>query len=350
LVVRRAIAHDRQVRSRRLTLVVVAILASVAAAGLMWRRLSAQAPRARDLGPSPSSTVSAAIPIAAPTVTATATPIVVPDPPLPEHAKLDPRSGEVCPEGMALVDGVYCPAVAHFCEEWVGEDPTAVPGASRPPRRCRRYRDLLVCEGRSSHLHVCVDRYEYPNMVGILPAVMTSYRDALAACAGEGKRLCEADEWSLACEGPSFWPYPNGVVRDPTACNIDRPRRPANLEALARPADVALEVERLDQRTVAGARSGCASPFGLFDMSGNAGEWVHHRHGRRGDLPSDTALAGGDWERKAATCRSLDATHGPDFAGYTTGFRCCSDTKDGVAARRMLPEGQRRAERRRMLR
>jgi formylglycine-generating enzyme len=259
---------------------------------------------------------------------------------------------------MVLVDGDYCPAVAHFCAEWIGEDRNSSnvdapnssdAGAAAPGRRCRRYDDRLICEGRPAHLHVCVDRYEYPNLRNAVPAILVTYREAAAACAVEGKRLCEADEWILACEGPKTWPYPYGIERAPGACNVDRAPRPADRAALATPADVSLEVERLDQRVPSGSSPRCASPFGAFDMSGNAAEWVHERHGRRGVVPSDTALAGGDWERTSATCRRVDARFGPDHSGLTTGFRCCADALDHEPARRMLPEGRRLPNRRPLL-
>ncbi len=337
-------------RSGSAALFAVIGLALAAPAGLMWKRLSSSSlpgppPRAGEGGPTSTST-STATPASAPTAD--------PEPPLPSYASVDPRTAKACLAGMILIDGDYCPAVAHFCEEWVGDDPTAAPGfdvAGRPGRRCRRYKNLLVCEGRPSHLHVCIDRYEYPNLAGSPPATMTSYRDAARACAAEGKRLCESDEWMFACEGPRTWPYPYGIERSPSACNIDRPRRAPNPEALARPADVSLELERLDQRVPSGSRPGCASPFGVFDLSGNVAEWVHERRGRPGaggseTQLSDTALAGGDWDRAPATCRRLDASHGADHASYATGFRCCADALDGVRARRLLSEGARLSSRR----
>ena len=261
-------------------------------------------------------------------------------PPLPEHARIDPRSDAACPQGMLLVDGAYCPAVAHFCAEWVGEDPTASP-VRRGPKRCRRYQKKLVCEGQMARLHVCIDRFEYPNLVGARPALMTTYRDASHACSVEGKRLCEADEWTLACEGPRTWPYPHGLEREPARCPIDRPRRAPNHEALARPNDVSLEVERLDQRAPSGAHPGCASTFGVHDLIGNVSEWVHDRRGQRGAPRSDIALAGGGWEPAVATCRNVDSRATPDEATYQSGFRCCANALDGEAPRRALGDSAR---------
>jgi hypothetical protein len=334
-------------------LIAVVLLAAATPLFLFWRRMRPPPDSA-----APSVVTSSAMPIEAPTAPGAApasgspsssTPppsASVPkpaDPPLPPHAHLDPRTTASCPEGMVLVDGVHCPAVAHFCDEWVGADPTS---RKRTERRCRRHRNLLICEGRPAALHFCIDRYEYPNQLGVLPAVMTSYRAAAEACAIEGKRLCESDEWVFACEGAGAWPYPHGLERNPSACNVDRPERPTNPRALEAPANVSLEIERLDQRVASGALPGCASPFGVLDMSGNVAEWVHHRHGRRGEIPSDTALAGGDWERTPATCRALDARHDAEHVGHALGFRCCRDALDKQPPRRLLPEGVRLPKRR----
>ncbi len=279
------------------------------------------APSGAGLWPSPSASAAQALAAALPL--------------LPEHSHPDPRSGTLCPPGMLLVDGSFCPAVAHFCAEWIHEDPTDTRRV-RAEKRCRRYEKRLVCEGDMAHLHVCIDRFEYPNFVATRPAMMTSYRDASAACAVEGKRLCDTDEWTLACEGPRSWPYPTGLERDPKRCPIDRPRRPPNEEALAQPADVALEVARLDQRTKAGANPGCASYFGVHDLTGNVAEWVHDRYGQRGAPRSDIALAGGGWEPATATCRAQDSFVSPDVRNYLTGFRCCANSLDGVPPRRKL--------------
>lgn len=253
-----------------------------------------------------------------------------------ESRSTDADMGGACPRDMLLVDGSHCFALAHFCEEWVGADPTAV-GPLRPPKRCRRFKERFVCEGDPVRLHFCIDRFEYPNVVGVAPALRASYRDAERACAVEGKRLCEADEWTLACEGPKAWPFPGGLARDPAACNIDRPLQLVNPDALARAADVSMEVERLDGRRPSDTSSACVSPYGVFDMVGNVAEWVHDRRGKRGAPTSDMALAGGAWEAAAATCRDHEQRRDEGHRSLMAGFRCCADARDGTKARRRGP-------------
>jgi formylglycine-generating enzyme required for sulfatase activity len=228
---------------------------------------------------------------------------------------------------MVLVEGAFCPFVAHRCAEWLGSDEI----------RCQRYRPDLICEGRPSLLRFCIDRYEYPNMPGVLPVVMVDYFEAERACQVEGKRLCEAEEWTFACEGKGTWPYPYGLVRDPGACHIDRDLPEPDLRSFARPREVSVEVERLDQRVPSGSRPGCVSPFGVYDLTGNVDEWVHNRRGDRGTPPYDTGLKGGHFGPVQARCRPMTTSHNGWFRFYQAGFRCCASPSDGAPPRRTLP-------------
>lgn len=298
----------------------------------------------------PATTVLAST-TAAPSATASASATVSaapssgpPEPSLPSWARLHPETERRCPAGMAYVTGVYCPYVAHRCDSHLG-----APGADdggyvlsgrrvRSPRRCATFRDLSICGGKPLRLSFCIDRHEYPNQPGPKPAVMASYHDAKRLCEAEGKRICEAEEWIFACEGLRSWPYPTGRTRPSNACHLDRvPRRP-NSDAMGTPFEVAGEVSRLEQRRPIGAQADCASPFGVFDMSGNVAEWVHDREGKKHVAPRVTALAGGDWERTPGTCRYLDGDHGASHRSHTTGFRCCADAR-GMPPRQKMPDG-----------
>ena len=309
-------------------------LAVLVAIFLMWPRLTAPPgppPEARPKDPAPREAP-------APTAVETAAEARPEGEATPPPTPADPPSAALCPAGMVFVEGAYCPYVAHRCAAHLGV-------AGRDPR-CERFHDDLVCDGRPSRLAYCIDRYEYPNQPGMLPAIMVDYRDAERACAIEGKRLCEAEEWIFACEGKRTFPYPTGLSRD-AACNVDRVPRQASREALARPFDVSVEVARLDQRVPAG--TSCASPFGVFDTTGNVAEWVHDREGKKHVAPFTTALAGGHWERAVATCRALDRDHGARHRDHRSGFRCCRDALDGRPARRLMAKEARLARRRKVL-
>lgn len=240
---------------------------------------------------------------------------------------------QACPPGMVLIAGEYCPGLMQPCLEWV----------SGGVRRCARF-DESRCVGHRFLRRFCIDRYEYPNLAGVKPAVMVSWYDALRACEIEGKRLCLASEWSFACEGVQRYPYPYGQTRDRKVCNFDRPRPSPepNFELFARPRQVGAEVARLDMRVESGLVAGCVSPFGVQDMTGNVDEWVlnedHFEQAETEDRkpPFISGLKGGYWGPIRAACRPITTAHNEIFRFYQVGFRCCANARvdpDGVADR-----------------
>lgn len=271
-----------------------------------------------------------------------------PPAPAPPVAPPPPTAGnEACPFGMQLVEGIWCPFVSHRCESYLGP-PKKKRRASVD--RCERYKNVRICEGRPHKLAYCIDRYEYPNLAGVKPAMMVTYEDARRACRTEGKRLCRAMEWMYACEGKYTQPYPTGLSRAPDKCNIDRRPRPANRAALATPLDVSAEIERVDQRTPSGSMKDCVSPFGVHDTSGNVAEWVLNTDGHPHRPPYKSALAGGHWERAVATCRVIDAKHDARHRSHLAGFRCCADTLDGRPRRKLMRKDFRLVQKRKIIR
>ncbi len=314
-------------------LILLAVLAAAAALGALL-----VLPRAR-VPPEPPADPSAQVPDL-PVESAAPVRSAAPDagpPPLPDYVRVDPESGAACGDGMVLVDGIYCPYVGHTCTKFLIEERDV----------CERYAPEVLCEGRLLHRRYCVDVYEYPNLAGVVPAVMVDWNDARRACAVEGKRLCTTEEWEFACEGPQMWPYPYGIDRDDAACNIDRPWTEPNLEAFSDPWKISEEVERLDQRVPSGARPRCVSPFGVRDMTGNVDEWVDNPAGKTTDKPYRSTLKGGYWGPIRARCRPITSTHNEWFSFYQVGFRCCRDAKGGApvspAPEAYIPRRQRMA-------
>ncbi len=241
---------------------------------------------------------------------------------------------------MVLIEGIHCPYVAHRCAELTPVPADAsreIRTAPKYRRPCDRYRNELICEGRPFKLSYCIDRFEYPNLRGVLPVIMVDYHEATEACAVEGKRLCEADEWALACEGLKRQPFPYGLRRDPKACNIDQRYLEPDLRALAVPSQASVEIERLDRRSQSGGLSRCVSTFGVHDLTGNVQEWVHNREGSSTAPPFETALMGGGWELSQASCRAMATDYNGWHRSYQAGFRCCRDTLDGQRSRRAMP-------------
>jgi sulfatase modifying factor 1 len=217
----------------------------------------------------------------------------------------DPLSSSACPEGMLLVEGITCVDAHRKCTR---RDPTGEASCvAFEPASCRR--------GLS--LHFCVDRYEYPNQEGMLPAAVVTFQQARSACEEEGKRLCTETEWSFACEGPTGLAFSYGDEAAPRACNVGRPAIRLAADALWEASDVAAMVEQKDARVPSGAMKGCVGPFGARDLIGNVEEWV------KSDVPGfERALRGGEYTG-APSCRAVRQIKQPSFRQLQTGFRCC---------------------------
>src|SRR5262249_28421392 len=185
----------------------LAVLVAAAGLGALLVFPRARTPPEPD---APADAAPALVLDAVPSASADAAPPA--PPPLPDYVRINPESSAACGEGMVLVDGIYCPYVGHTCTKFLIEERDV----------CDRYAPEVLCEGRLQHRRYCMDVFEYPNLEGVVPAVMVDWNDARRACAVEGKRLCTVPEWEFACEGPQMWPYPYGIERDATACNIDR--------------------------------------------------------------------------------------------------------------------------------
>ena len=210
---------------------------------------------------------------------------------------------------MASVEGDYCVKLELECLR------------KRKRWQCAEYAKPAVCSGKVVKKRYCIDRYEYPNRVGALPHVMTSWQDAKKACAAAQKRLCTEAEWTLACEGPNRTAFPYGFVRDDKACPIDKKSPRVNEKRLFASRTRAAEVARLDQREPSGSRERCVSGFGVYDLTGNVDEWVLNESGR----PHHSSLKGGNWGEYRNACRPVTRGHDERFYYYQTGFRCCRD-------------------------
>jgi hypothetical protein len=220
--------------------------------------------------------------------------------------------GATCGKGMVEVEGDYCPYLEQKCVRWL--DPET-------KMRCAEFAPTSGCHGKTVKKHFCIDQFEYPNQPGAKPAVMTTWVQAEATCAKEGKRLCNESEWTLACEGQEHLPYPYGYARNSEACNIDKPHPDVDERALASAATRDAEVARLDQRDPSGSREACVSPYGVYDMTGNVDEWVVNESGR----PFKSGLKGGYWGPVRDRCRPMTTAHNEEFSFYQIGFRCCGE-------------------------
>ncbi len=141
-----------------------------------------------------------------------------------------------------------------------------------------------------------VDESRATSRPGVIPWRFIPFATAEAACAAAGKRICEATEWQRACGGPEAWAYPyNARLYAGQTCN-------------------GLNTPPLSSPAVTGFFSGCVSPDGVIDMSGNVSEWTMNR------FPSGGAY---DDVSQNLRCQSENRAVNPSVSEPQAGFRCC---------------------------
>jgi sulfatase-modifying factor enzyme 1 len=237
-----------------------------------------------------------------------------------DSGAVDAGGPTACPEGMLLVDGEYCTDVETKClrSTYAKQNKKTI---------CHEFQTPSVCVGKKEHRRYCVDTYEYPNKKGERPEVMNDFPHAQRLCAAQNKRVCTETEWTMACEGPSYKPYPYGYIRDPNKCRGDREYRFPNVKATVSKdkKKAHAEIERLWDAVVSGSQPDCVSDYGVHDMPGNADELASS------ETPSprskfDNVTTGGPWlEGVRNQCRPKIYTHNEGFAYYYLSFRCCAE-------------------------
>lgn len=218
-----------------------------------------------------------------------------------------------CPHGMALIAGQWCGGWKRQCIDRLDGS-----------KYCSAYADNPRCRAAGNDVEFCIDKYEYPNVAGMLPAILVTAEQARSACAAEGKRLCKQQEWAFACEGPEGLAFPYGNEVTAGACNVGTLDEKVPFKAFWNSKKVSGLVGRLDRRTESGALPKCVSAFGVFDQVGNVPEWVQSV----GSGAFSSALMGGDFTRPGAHCRTQVKLASPNYRAFPVGFRCCSDTLD----------------------
>lgn len=235
----------------------------------------------------------------------------------------------VCPEGMVLIDGEYCPKVQENCLYYVDIYGNKIPPGKIPEQtgRCGEFQNPTRCLSPTVHKKFCIDKYELPNVEGQIPTSWLSYDDSKKMCESVGKRLCTASEWEFSCEGPTPdphpYPYGDGYHRDSKACNTDNPlRHDINISHARHKGDP--DATKLDAMLIpSGSRKTCVSPFGVYDLVGNLDEWVLNDN----QFGYKTGLKGGHVWGVRARCRPMTTGHNGSspsyFTWYETSSRCC---------------------------
>jgi formylglycine-generating enzyme required for sulfatase activity len=177
-------------------------------------------------------------------------------------------------------------------------------------------------------------RVRAKSAASVVPQAYISQLEASSACAAAGKRLCDGVEFETACRGEdagASYPY-GGITRRPGVCNEGKGSAVpllfgSNTAAWTYDNFNDPRLNQLDGGlSKTGAFPGCVSPHGVFDCVGNLHEWgadppdgLGHARFRGGFY--------GDAEANGPGCRYVTRAHAPSYHDYSTGFRCCMDTK-----------------------
>ncbi|MBI4701342.1 MAG: SUMF1/EgtB/PvdO family nonheme iron enzyme [Deltaproteobacteria bacterium] len=168
----------------------------------------------------------------------------------------------------------------------------------------------------------CIDRYEASAGTGELgdaegkgttvvavsaarrpPLSAVSWHQAAKACANTGKELCGDRAWIAACQGAGGWEYPYGNSFEPGRCN-----------------DWRTSHEGRDGPLPTGSMSRCVTPAGVFDLSGNLGEWTYPVKAER----EDASVRGGSYNHTIVDSSCRHGYGRPRTAqDASAGFRCC---------------------------
>jgi len=151
------------------------------------------------------------------------------------------------------------------------------------------------------------------------PVTNIDFCDAAAFCAWADKRLCgninggpitlvqladpDQSQWFASCAGPKSQQYPYGTAYESGACN--------DQNGTHKLLDVGTEPK-------------CQGYYpGLFDMLGNAQEWVDACDAKSGPLDGCERI-GGSYEDGADTVCSTSGQAQRNAYAPQVGFRCCS--------------------------
>lgn len=142
------------------------------------------------------------------------------------------------------------------------------------------------------------------------PVNCIDHDGASALCAHLGGRLCTSAQWLAACRGTDGRAFPYGPQYQPSRCHVGSYDRPGPGGRTTVPAGSIPDCE--------GGLSG------LFDLSGNVGEWVADCKGNYCKFRG-AAYVGNEPVEHFAGCGDVCSGNDKGMKSNTVGVRCCRD-------------------------
>ncbi len=175
-----------------------------------------------------------------------------------------------------------------------------------------------------------IDVFEYPNQRGQVPMLVDSFFEAEQICSDLGARLCTNEEWALACAGQESGEFSS--VDDPGALPARFGRRFCNTTGSAvNPVAASTGQDSAGVLAESGSFPNCSSLTGVYDLTGNAREWLEER----GDSTLQVGMrSSSSATAKDATCQEFEVLPAVSqiqdesdvrYFESGSGFRCCRD-------------------------
>jgi formylglycine-generating enzyme required for sulfatase activity len=251
----------------------------------------------------------------------------------PQPKKAEPQSVVVVRQTVIVKDGMAKIPGGKFT---MGTDDKKAPPNERPARSVNVPPFWLdKTEVTVGAYRACVEKGACPKPArssvsctydqgdAQLPISCVPWTSALAFCSSVGKRLPREVEWEMAARGTSPIRYPWGG------------QSAAGCGAAVTLASDATQRSCSGKRPMkVGSHVSGASPFGIYDMSGNVEEWVADWYAETASDLSPRAgashvLRGGGWLSAPSAAKTTSRNWGSAREmGPNVGFRCAKDATD----------------------